>query len=538
MEAGCECEGIRSAGGARSSLVPLLCVPGFPRVCPKQRIQIVIFFGAIVINAPGKVCDIHHWTEKMNAYWEKIFFYAVLAALFMGSLGLGGALIRRNTRWALALAAAAAWAYAAFALPSMHLKALFLLLSAGYLSSTLPEGWLKKAFASAFSSASRGYEHMDLWLETTEKISSRMDSSEIKSFLAEVCARSLGASPVNVWLLDGASLSFTANTLSVEPGLRRISPEHPLIGRIKAASGQPFLLKEALAQEDLKSLAEPLRAEVCVPLIAHREITGFILAGRAGRKPFSGGEMRLLAAIAAQAAVQLKNVRLQGELLDMKESDMFNRMSSFIAHDLKNVTNSLALLSHNARRNISDPAFQREALKALEATVDRMRALSNKMAGGLRSLDIRTSWCDLREVLGRAVTILSPEGRARLVIEPGSSLPCLVDVDLVETVFLNLLTNAVEATDEKGQIRVSFRQEDGAVCAVIEDDGAGIPLPFLENGLFRPFRSTKKDGFGIGLCQCRAVMEAHGGTIAAVSEEGKGASFTLRFPLPAAAEAC
>jgi len=474
----------------------------------------------------------------MSAYWEEIFFYAVLAALLLGSLGLGAALYRRSARKAFVLAAAAAGSCAALALPPVHLKAFFIMLSAGYISTALPKGCFKKAFATAASATCRGYEHMDLWLETTEKISSRMDSSEIKSFLAEVCARSLGAFPVNVWLLDAASLSFTANTLSVEPGFRRIGPEHPLIGRIKAASGQPFLLREALGQEDLKALAGPLRAEVCVPLIAHREITGFILAGRPGKKPFSRDEMRLLAAIAAQAAVQLKNVRLSGELLDMKETDMFNRMSSFIAHDLKNITNSLALLSHNARRNITDPAFQREALKALEATVDRMRALTNKMAGGLRSLDIRTSWCDLREVLGRAASFLSPEGRARLVVEDGGRLPCLVDEELVETVFFNVLTNAVEATEEKGRIRVSFRHEGGAICAVIEDDGAGIPLPFLENGLFRPFRSTKKDGFGIGLCQCRTVMEAHGGTIEAVSEEGKGASFTLRFPLPAGVEAC
>lgn len=468
---------------------------------------------------------------------KELFFYAVVSALLLGSLSVVAALIRRPRSKTFALAAAAAGAYGALALPSAYLGAIFLLLSAGFLMAAAPKGYLKRAFASAASLACPKFEHMDLWLETTEKISSRMDSAEIRSFLADVCGRSLGARPVNVWLLDAASLSFTANTLSVEPDLRRISGEHPLIGRIKAASGQPFLLKDALAPEDFKALAAPLRAEVCVPLIAQREINGFLLAGRSG-KPFSEGELRLLAAIAAQAAVQVKNVRLRGELFDMKEADIFNRMSSFLAHDLKNLTNSMALLSHNARKNISDPAFQREALKALDAAVDKMRGLTNKMAGGLRSLDVHPSWCDLRAPLGRATGRLAPAGQSRLVVEDGGSIPCLVDEELVETVFLNILTNAVEATADGGQISISFRRENGAVCVVISDTGAGIPLPFLENGLFRPFRSTKKDGFGIGLCQCRAVMEAHGGTIEAESEEGNGASFTLRFPLTTAMRAC
>lgn len=474
----------------------------------------------------------------MPGYWEEIYFYAVAAALNLGALGLVVAIIGRPWRKAFAFAAAGAGIYAALSVPSAYVRAAFVLLSAGYLIASLPKGSLKKTFVSAASLACRRYEHMDLWLETTEKISSRTDTSEIRSFLADVCGRSLGACPVNVWLLDASSLSFTANSLSVEPTLRRISGEHPLIGSIKAASGQPFLLKDALSHEDFNALAAPLRAEVCVPLIAQREITGFLLAGRAGRTPFNEGEMRLLGAIAAQAAVQFKNVRLRGELLDMKEADIFNRMSSFVAHDLKNLTNSMALLSHNARKNISDPAFQREAVKALDATVDKMRALTDKMAGGLRSLEICPSLCDLREILGRATKRLSPAAHSRLRLPKEGRLPCLVDEELVETVFLNILTNAVEATAEGGEISVSFRRENGAICAVIADTGVGMPLPFLESGLFRPFRSTKKGGFGIGLCQCRTIMEAHGGTIEAESEEGKGASFTLRFPLPTAMEAC
>lgn len=393
--------------------------------------------------------------------------------------------------------------------------------------------FLKKAWrAAAASITGRKYEYMDLWLETTERISSRLDTAEIKSLLAEIAGRASGAFPAHVWLFEAASRSYTANSLNIDPGLRRIRAEHQLVERIKAASGLPFMLKDALTPEEFSALAAPLKAEVCVPLIAHREIIGFLLAGKKDRAPYSEGELRVLGAIAAQAAVQIKNVRLSGELLDMKESDHLNRMSSFIAHDLKNLTNSLALLGHNARANIADPAFQREALRALDATVLKMRSVVNKMAGGLRSLELNPAWCDIRAVFCRASRRLPPGAYAKLRVEVGQPLPCVIDEELVETVFLNILNNASEATDAGEHIRVWFNQERGALAVVISDNGPGIPMPFLESGLFRPFRTTKKDGFGIGLYQCKTVMEAHGGTIEVESEEGKGASFTLKFPVP------
>lgn len=394
-------------------------------------------------------------------------------------------------------------------------------------------GFLKKVFASAAARVTcRRYEYMDLWLETTEKISSRLDTAEIKSLLAEICGRWAGASPVHVWLFEAASRSYIANSLNIEPGLRRIRAEHQLVERIKAASGLPFMLKGALTPKEFSSLAGPLNAQVCIPLIAHREIIGFLLAGKRGRAAYSEGDLRVLGAIAAQAAVQVKNVRLSGELLDMKESDHLNRMSSFVAHDLKNLTNSLALLGHNARVNIGDPAFQREALKAIDATVIKMRSLVDKMAGGLRSLEINPNWCDIRAVFARASRRLPPGAYAKLRVEDGQPLPCMIDEELVETVFLNILTNASEATADDEEIRATFHQERGALAVVIADNGSGIPMPFLESGLFRPFRTTKKDGLGVGLYQCKTVMEAHGGTIEVQSEEGKGASFTLKFPVP------
>lgn len=410
------------------------------------------------------------------------------------------------------------------------LSTFFLLLAAGFAAYALPRQMIQETLAASRRAFSHRYEYMDRWIETSEKISSRLDTAEIKSFLSEMCAGAIGASATHIWLFDVASRSYIANSVSIEPAHRRIRTDHALIEHIKATGGAPFRLEELFPEEEVRILAGQISAFICAPLIAHREIIGFMLLGKKqGRAGYSEYDLRLLRAIATQAAVQVKNIRLSDDLLDMKESDLFNRMTSFVAHDLKNLTNSLSLLGHNARRSISDPAFQREALKALEATIARMRSLADKMAGGMRGLALSQSYSDLRQVLERAAGRLGPSQLAKLRVEDGEPVLCWMDEDQIETVFLNMLINASEATADTEEIRVSFRAESGSITVTITDNGSGIPMPFLENGLFRPFRTTKKDGFGIGLFQCKTVMEAHGGTIEVESEQGKGTSFTLKF---------
>lgn len=418
------------------------------------------------------------------------------------------------------------------------LPALYLALAAGFAAEAVSGKPLRGMLSRRPAGFRGGHGYVERWLETTEKISSRADASEIKSFLAEICADTVGASSVYVWLFEGASGTFAANSVKIEPSLRRIRPGHALLEHVKATDGAPFFLEEIADAPGIGPLVRGPGAVVCAPLICHREISGIMLLGRKrGRSGYTWNDLRLLRAITTQAAVQLKNIRLSSDLFDMKESDQFSRMSSFVAHDLKNLANSLSLLAHNAKKNISDPLFQREALKAMETTGAKMRSLAEKMAGAERGLELRRAHSDLREVLCRAAERVSQAAQARLKVERGEPLYCRIDEELVETVFFNMLTNASEATADQGEILVTFETSNGSTSVIIRDTGSGIPLPYLENWLFRPFRTTKKDGFGIGLYQSKAVMDAHGGSIEVESEEGKGTTFTLKFPAYAAGDA-
>ena len=108
-------------------------------------------------------------------------------------------------------------------------------------------------------------------------------------------------------------------------------------------------------------------------------------------------------------------------------------------------------------------------------------------------------------------------------------------------VLVNLLVNAREAiagsaaTGGAGTIGVRaivVAGADGAREAVIEvtDSGRGMTEEFLRTKLFKPFSTTKKGGLGVGLAQCRGIVEAHGGTIDARSRPGEGTTFSVRVP--------
>ena len=88
----------------------------------------------------------------------------------------------------------------------------------------------------------------------------------------------------------------------------------------------------------------------------------------------------------------------------------------------------------------------------------------------------------------------------------------------------------MEATDNDGLIRMKTDAIDGKVIFSVSDNGHGMTRDFLENTLFQPFKSTKKKGLGIGLYQCKTIVEAHKGRIEVESKEGLGSTFRIIMP--------
>jgi signal transduction histidine kinase len=115
-----------------------------------------------------------------------------------------------------------------------------------------------------------------------------------------------------------------------------------------------------------------------------------------------------------------------------------------------------------------------------------------------------------------------------------SSLPSVaIDLHRIGQVVSNLVSNAIKFTPQEGTIRVSARQRDGKIVVFVADTGPGIPQEYLSKifDWFWRTPETKQKGSGLGLSIAKGIVEAHGGTIWAESQSGKGSLFCFTMPV-------
>ena len=222
------------------------------------------------------------------------------------------------------------------------------------------------------------------------------------------------------------------------------------------------------------------------------------------------------------------NLELTQELIGARELTAFQTMSTFFVHDMKNLASRLNLTLSNMPEHFDDPEFRKDALRTIGSTVERINLLITRLSTLRSSLVPDLAETDLNQLVSEVLEKLE-----MTVSKNFKSLPkVLVDREQFQSVVTNLVLNASEAACASSECRVSVEtaQSDDRVILSVEDDGCGMSPEFLENALFRPFQSTKKQGLGIGMFQSKAIVEAHGGRIRVVSELGKGTTFKVSIP--------
>jgi putative PEP-CTERM system histidine kinase len=221
------------------------------------------------------------------------------------------------------------------------------------------------------------------------------------------------------------------------------------------------------------------------------------------------------------------------ELVTTREVATFHRVSSFLIHDLKNFAHMLALIVQNAERNMGNPEFQRDAMATVSDIVTKMRRMTTNLSGLTDASALKSDEVDL--------VALVRETLARLPVDPGVTvegpfceLPEVTvrgDREELAKVLYNLCNNGREAMDGGGGLSVAVRRDGRFAEVEIADTGDGMSEQFIARELFRPFRTTKKSGLGIGAYQSRSIIEAHGGELRVDSRLGEGTTFTIRLPI-------
>ena len=113
--------------------------------------------------------------------------------------------------------------------------------------------------------------------------------------------------------------------------------------------------------------------------------------------------------------------------------------------------------------------------------------------------------------------------------------PVMADADQLKQVLINVLDNAVEATNEDGEIQITIdtgcEPDDRSMVVVrVQDTGRGMPQDVRER-IFEPFYTTKDDGTGLGLCIAAQIMARHGGRLVLESSTRRGTTFAVWIPI-------
>jgi putative PEP-CTERM system histidine kinase len=272
------------------------------------------------------------------------------------------------------------------------------------------------------------------------------------------------------------------------------------------------------------------QAWLVVPLIENEELFGFVVLSKSRSKVTMNWEVTdLLKIVGKQAASYLARQESANALAVARQFETFNRMSTFVVHDLKNLVSQLALLLANAEKHKESPEFQKDMLETIEHAVQKMRGLLQKFNRDFSTE--RSGRVLLENVLERAVASKNgAEPRPCLDIRT-SGMAVSADFTRLERVIGHLIQNAIEATPRDGRIDVRLMEEGNHGVIEIADTGKGMNDQFIRGRLFKPFESTKSAGMGIGVFETREYILQIGGKLDVSSQPSQGTTFRVSLPL-------
>ncbi len=279
---------------------------------------------------------------------------------------------------------------------------------------------------------------------------------------------------------------------------------------------------------------------VAVPLLARDRALGVILADRQwSSRPLAPEDVAVLRLFVGQAGMAIVAAEAQRRAVRSEKLATVGQLAAKLAHEIRNPLTIIGGFVRTLLRDgPSSPHFARN-LQIVSDEVKRLEGMLSDVKDFVRPVTPRAEPVDLNSLvktaLDQVAAVTDPGARIRFEADLGPlGDPALVDPAQMRQVLLNLLRNAVEAIEARGDengglVRVRTRRDRGRIRIEVEDDGCGVPAESLSR-LFDPFFSTKSRGSGLGLSVTARILEDHGGSISARSEAMRGTTMIAVIP--------
>lgn len=384
------------------------------------------------------------------------------------------------------------------------------------------------------------YDYRDEWLRFIRTISQSSVESELYHNTIKSIAQIIGSPGGMLWLREDGSF-VCADTWQME----HVSDHEP------SGTPLPVFLEEnefvisvdefikhpevynRLGYLELPDWLKNIDPWLIVPLVYNDMLIGFIVLehATARKNTFNWEDSDLLKTAARQVASYLEQMNASKALAEAKQFESFNKVSTYVIHDIKNLTAQLSLISSNAEKHKDNPLFMEDVFKTINNSVNKMNKMLEVVSNKAKHQS-NTTKVDIISILKELIHQRQITGA-----KPVPTLRCETNSyyleanhDQLVAILGHLVQNAQDATEDDGNITIAQLSSSEGLVVKIEDTGCGMSKKFIQNNLFKPFKTTKgSKGMGVGVYEAREIIKAIGGRIEVKSELDVGTCFTLVF---------
>ena len=217
-------------------------------------------------------------------------------------------------------------------------------------------------------------------------------------------------------------------------------------------------------------------------------------------------------------------------------------MAAGIAHEIRNPLASIELFASLLKKDLEGDSEKEDLVQHIRAGVQNMDRIISTLLLFAKSAQPSQQQCDINLLLTECLegigNVIIPENINVIRKSGPGTLLANGDRELLRQVFPNLINNAIQAMPEGGELNLITKKSSVSspgsmarqyISVTVTDNGVGMSADNLAK-IFNPFFTTKDKGTGLGLAISHNIIKAHQGSIDAVSEEGKGTSFTVKIP--------
>lgn len=380
------------------------------------------------------------------------------------------------------------------------------------------------------------YDHRQEWLRFTHTLGDTEPANILERSVKAIAQ--LVDSPAGVLWIEAAvqpqflpAASWRIELGAGEP-LDKVAPMIELMRKRQWVVDfrEQQILPQLYANAPIPDVFDETRWWLLVPLSSNEHTVGFVALIAPEVTPSLNYEDHdLLKTMGQHIATHIRQYQSEQQTVERRQFDTYSRLTAFMMHDISNILAQLSMVVQNAETHKANPAFIDDMITTVSGSVGRMERLLGQLRGGDEK---RTAVVSLSQLVEKTAQRCQLRRPVATVSHVDPTLYVAVDSRKFVQILEHLVRNAQEATDDSGLVTIGCEANSGFCIVRITDNGSGMSAAFINDGLFKPFQSTKgTKGMGIGAFQALEYVRELGGDIEVESTIGVGTTMSLLLPL-------